>query len=152
MTPKLLLIRPVQVSDQSAWRRLFDGYAAFYQVPMSDEIAGNVWSWLHDPDHVLEGLVAEANGNLAGLAHYRCMPSPLRGCDAGFLDDLFVDPAARGQRIGESLLNELHKIGQARGWPFIRWITADDNYRARALYDRLARKTSWNLYDMALGQ
>ena len=40
--------------------------------------------------------------NIVGFAHYRRMPSPLRGQDIGFLDDLFVDPKHRGyQKIGE---------------------------------------------------
>ncbi len=30
----------------------------------------------------------------------------------------------------------------------IRWITADDNYRARAKYDRFAARTPWITYDM----
>ena len=31
-----------------------------------------------------------------------------------------------------------------------RWITADDNYRARTLYDRVAKKTAWNTYEITL--
>ena len=83
-----------------------------------------------------------------GLAHWRRMPSPLRGADIGFLDDLFVDPAARGGNIGEALIGHVAGVARARGWGVVRWITADDNYRARALYDRLAKKTSWNLYEL----
>jgi hypothetical protein len=30
----------------------------------------------------------------------------------------------------------------------IRWTTADDNYRARGVYDRLATRTTWITYDM----
>jgi hypothetical protein len=33
----------------------------------------------------------------------------------------------------------------------IRWITADDNYRARAVYDRVATRTKWVTYDLKLG-
>jgi hypothetical protein len=33
----------------------------------------------------------------------------------------------------------------------IRWITADDNYRARAKYDQLASRTPWITYDMQTG-
>ena len=35
------------------------------------------------------------------------MPRPLKGKYIGFLDDLFVDPKYRGQRIGEKILDEL---------------------------------------------
>jgi GNAT superfamily N-acetyltransferase len=130
------------------WRVLFQGYADFYGRPSDDAHKAAVWGWLMDPAHVLEGYVAVQGGQPVGLAHVRPMPSPLRGQDVGFLDDLFVDPAARGGRVGEALLAFLADLARQRGWPVIRWITADDNYRARTLYDRVASKTSWNLYEM----
>ena len=40
-------------------------------------------------------------------------------------------------------------IAAERGWPVIRWTTGDDNYRARAVYDKLATRTMWVTYDMA---
>ena len=60
------------------------------------------------------------------------------------------DPAARGSGAAEALLTALSAIGSARGWTVIRWITADDNYRARGLYDRLADRTKWITYDIRL--
>ena len=35
-----------------------------------------------------------------------------------------------------------------RGWSVVRWITAADNHRARAAYDRVATATPWVTYDM----
>ena len=135
---------------QAGWRRLYDGYATLYKREMTDEVAAAVWSWITDPDHESEGLIALQDGNPVGLAHYRRMPSPLRGADVGFLDDLFVDPQCRGNGIADKLFARLAEIGGERNWGVIRWITADDNYRARSLYDRLAKKTMWNTYEMAV--
>jgi len=134
---------------EQPWRALFQGYADFYGRPSDAAHKAVVWAWLMDPSHDLEGYVALAAGEAVGLAHVRRMPSPLRGCDVGFLDDLFVDPAARGAGVGEALLRFVAGLARERGWPVVRWITADDNYRARTLYDRVARKTAWNLYEMA---
>ena len=50
--------------------------------------------------------------------------------------------------VVEALLARLNEVAAERGWSRIRWITGDDNYRARTLYDRLAVKTAWNLYEM----
>lgn len=133
---------------RAAWRRLYEGYATFYKRTMTEEGLATVWGWLQDPAHELEGALAVVDGEPVGLAHYRRMPSPLRGADIGFLDDLFVDPAARGGGAGAALIDHVAKVARARGWGVVRWITADDNYRARGLYDRLARKTSWNLYEL----
>ena len=145
-------IVPLDLAHEARWRGLFQGYAEFYGRPSDDAHKGVVWGWLMDPAHELEGYVALADAGPVGLAHVRRMPSPLRGCDVGFLDDLFVDPAARGERVGEALLGFLAELARERGWPGVRWITADDNYRARTLYDRVARKTSWNLYEMAAAE
>jgi GNAT superfamily N-acetyltransferase len=146
---KIDIVRPEE-SLSTAWRGLYDGYAAFYKRQMTDEIAGVVWGWLMDPDHELEGALALLDGTAVGLAHYRRMPSPLRGSDIGFLDDIFVAPEGRGRDIGRALFAHLEAAARAKGWGVVRWITADDNYRARGLYDTLARKTSWNLYEMQI--
>ena len=66
---------------------------------MNNNILQTVWSWLHDKNHEVNGLAYEVDGNVVGLAHYRRMPSPLRGQDIGFLDDLFVEPKHRGQKL-----------------------------------------------------
>ena len=36
----------------------------------------------------------------------------------------------------------------AGGHTLVRWITADDNYRGRAVYDRVATRTMWITYDI----
>jgi hypothetical protein len=44
----------------------------------------------------------------------------------------------------------MRSMAAERGWPVIRWTTADDNYRARSKYDRLATRTMWVTYDMSI--
>lgn len=141
-------IKAIDKTQFDPWRELYRGYAAFYKVEMPDAVAERVWGWLHDPAHECEGLIALKDGVPVGLAHYRRMPRPLRGADVGFLDDLFVAPSARGADVGEMLIARVVEIARARGWSVVRWLTADDNYRARGLYDRVAKKTSWNLYEI----
>ncbi|MFF2348545.1 GNAT family N-acetyltransferase [Kitasatospora sp. NPDC058115] len=136
-------------ADFAAWRELYRGYGAFYRVPMPDEKAALVWSWLTDPAHELEGLlVRDADGTPVGLAHYRPFVRPLHGAVAGFLDDLFVAPAARGTGAVDLLLARLREIAAERGWNAVRWITAEDNYRARGKYDQVATRTRFLTYDM----
>ena len=85
---------------------------------------------------------------LVAFAHYRRMPSPLRGKDIGFLDDLFVSPDYRGLKIGEKLILKLDKISKEKGWGLVRWITRNDNLRAKSLYDRVSKKTNWEVYKL----
>jgi GNAT superfamily N-acetyltransferase len=127
----------VTESDKAEWRPLFDGYAEFYGVPMDDTIADTVWNWLLDPNHVLEGMLTrDESGKAVGFVHVRACPRPLGGCDVGFLDDMFVEPEARGSGAADALFAALEELAEARGWPAIRWITQHYNERGRAFYDR----------------
>lgn len=132
------------------WDQLYAGYAAFYRVAQTEEMRDRVWSWLMDPEHEVEGLVAlDGAGRAVGLAHVRAFARPLSATTGGFLDDLFVAETARGTGAAEALIRRIAEIGHERGWSVIRWITAEDNARARKLYDRLARKTGWVTYDLS---
>jgi GNAT superfamily N-acetyltransferase len=134
------------------WERLYAGYAAFYRVAQTAEMRARVWGWIHDPAHEVEALVAEdGDGRAVGLAHFRAFARPLSATTGGFLDDLFVDPAVRGGRVADALIEAVAAVGRERGWSVIRWITADDNYRARGVYDRLATRTMWITYDKKIG-
>lgn len=147
--PAGVTVTPLQAADRAAWAPLFAGYAAFYGVAQTPEMAATTWDWLMDPTHMVEGVLARrADGTAVGLAHFRAMPSPLRGAVVGFLDDLFVDPAARGGGAAAALIGHVAAEARARGWAKLRWITADDNYRARGFYDRVAGKTLWNVYEL----
>ena len=142
------IIRGIQLKDKDQWKQLYKGYSNFYKIKINNKILNTIWNWLHDKKHELEGLVCELDGNVVALAHFRRMPRPLKGKDIGFLDDLFVDPKYRGKKIGEKILNELKKISKSRGWNLIRWITHDDNFRAKSLYDKVAEKKNFNLYEL----
>jgi ribosomal protein S18 acetylase RimI-like enzyme len=148
MTTSVSIASPTE-ADKQEWRRLYDGYATFYKREMNDRIADLVWSWIHDPNHVLECLLAKTQeGRVVGLAHVREFPRPSLGLTGGFLDDLFVDPQFRGQGVVDALMRALRELAAERGWAQIRWITAEDNYRARSVYDRVGRRTHWVTYDM----
>jgi len=142
------MIREIQLKDKEQWKKLYKGYADFYKVEMNNKILQTLWNWLHDNNHEVDGFVYEVDGNIVGFAHYRRMPRPLRGQDIGFLDDLFVDPEYRGQKIGEKLIYKIHEISKSKGWNLVRWITRNDNIRAKSLYDRVSEKTNWDVYEL----
>ena len=142
------MIRNIQIKDKDEWRELYQGYANFYKVEISKITLDTVWNWLLDQNHELSGLVYEINNELVAIAHYRRMPSPLRGKDIGFLDDLYVHPDFRGRKIGEEIINKLNHISQEKGWGLIRWITRNDNHNAKSLYDRVAKKSTWDVYEL----
>jgi GNAT superfamily N-acetyltransferase len=146
-----LTIAPPVAADKPDWRRLYDGYTIFYKRQPSDAVAETVWSWINDPSHIFEALVARTpTGRVVGIAHFRAMPRPATASTACFLDDIFVDPEFRGGRVADRLITALAGLARQRGWTTIRWLTADDNFRARAVYDRHATRTMWITYQMDL--
>jgi ribosomal protein S18 acetylase RimI-like enzyme len=142
------MIREIQLKDKDQWKKLYRGYADFYKAEINDKILQTVWGWLNDNKHELQGIAYEVDNKIVALAHFRRMPRPLKGQDICFLDDLFVDPQHRGQKIGEKLINRIREISKSRGWSLVRWITRDDNLRAKSLYDRISEKTNWDVYEL----
>jgi len=141
-------IRSIKFSDKKDWQKLYCSYADFYKVEMNQTILNTVWGWLENENHELNGLVCEFDEQIVALAHYRRMPSPLRGKNIGFLDDLFVSPDFRGLRIAEEIISTLKIISTDKGWGLVRWITRSDNLRAKSLYDRVSNKTNWEMYEL----
>ena len=42
----------------------------------------------------------------------------------------------------------MKEISKFKGWNLMRWITRDDNVRAKLLYDRVSEKINWNVYEL----
>lgn len=148
----VIKVTPACAEDKAGWQPLFEGYRDFYKQPSDPAVAERVWGWIMDPSHPTQCLLArDAAGAIVGLAHYRELPRPLSGTNAGFLDDLFVVPDARGRGTTEALIDAVAAEGKARGWSWLRWFTAEDNYRARGFYDRIAALTAWKTYQRDIG-
>jgi len=142
------VIREIHSKDKKQWEKLYKGYAVFYKVEMNNQILRTVWNWLNDKNHELKGIGYEIDGKIVGLAHYRKLLSPLKGKYIGYLDDIFVDPEYRGQKIGKKLLNKIKEISKANDWNLVRWQTDEDNFTAKKLYDKVATKTKKNVYEL----
>ena len=142
-------VEELNIADKEQWRLLYHGYADFYQIPMNEEILESVWSWIIDNKNKFYAIgVKSSDGLLIGFMHFSEMRSPLRGVIVGFLHDLYVHPDYRGTGAVQALFRELKKISKQNGWPYIRWITATDNHRARAVYDKISSTIDFVTYQM----
>jgi len=118
-------------------------------MPMNDDILDKVWSWIINKEIKFYAIgVKSLEGGLIGFMHFREMPSPLRGSLVGFLDDLYIHPNHRGSGAVQVLFKELKSIATQNGWPYVRWITATDNRRARAVYDKISGTIDFVTYQM----
>jgi GNAT superfamily N-acetyltransferase len=129
------------------WNLLYAAYAEYYKVEQSQEMRDRTWGWIME-GRVICLMALNEEGRPVGFAHIREFLRPLSATVAGFLDDLFVDPSERGGGAVDQLFSAASALGRERGWSVIRWITRDDNYRARSVYDRIATRTNWITYDL----
>lgn len=143
-----VLVRAIAPSDEQDWRRLFAAYREFYELQPDDAVLDRVWGWIHDPDHLVNALVAEVEGRVVGLAHHRLYARPSEGEAGLYLDDLFTDADARGRGVGRALIGRLAETAREHGAAKVRWMTAEDNHTAQRLYDAVARRTTWVTYDL----
>jgi ribosomal protein S18 acetylase RimI-like enzyme len=144
-------VRDLEQRDRAAWQKLYAGYGDFYKTPLSDEKADRVWAWLMDPGYEAFGLVAvDDDDTPIAIAHFRQFARLLADGIGIYLDDLFTAANARGTGAGTALIVRLEEIARERGAEVVRWITANDNFVGQKLYDRLATRTMWVTYDLAV--
>lgn len=146
----MLKIRPIMASDEPRWRQLWDGYLAFYGTSVPETVKATSFArLLSATEGEFEGLIAERDGQAVGLAHYlfhRHMWKVEKVC---YLQDLFVDPQARGQGIGRALIEAVYARADAAGAPAVWWLTQHFNHTARALYDQVGICTPFIRYNRA---
>ena len=142
------MIRNLEQKDKESWEKLYNSYADFYKVPMNKNILDTLWSWIQDESHIVKGICFEIDNKIVAIAHFRTMPRPIKGQYIGFLDDLFVKQEYRRQKIAQKLINHLKSISKDNNWDGIRWITHSSNENAKKLYDKIANKTGFELYEL----
>jgi ribosomal protein S18 acetylase RimI-like enzyme len=63
-----------------------------------------------------------------------------------YLQDLFVDHAARASGIGQQMIDWLIAECKTHHWSALYWNTRETNYRARALYDKFTPQSGFLVY------
>lgn len=99
----------------------------------------------------LEGLVAEADQATVGYALYYTVYSSFRTTRRLWLEDLFVDPAARATGAGRALLAAVAGAALDRGCDRVDWYVLDWNRLAIDFYERQGARATiadWLPYGM----
>jgi GNAT superfamily N-acetyltransferase len=132
-----LAIRKIEPRDERRWRALWNAYTRFYKREPSPEITRYTWTRIMDAASPVKAIVAEdENANVVGIANYFIHENTSALTPACCLQDLFVDPGARGKGVGRLLIDWLMAEMKVRNWSRLYWHTKENNYRARALYDK----------------
>lgn len=146
MKQRPVLIRPPHASDQTAWRRLWAAYLDFYEAVVPPEASERTWSRLLDPASAMFGRIAVVDGSAAGFLICIVHEGTWSTKPTCYLEDLFVDPAARGKGVGRVLIDDLVGLAGQGGWSSLYWHTRANNARARKLYDRYVRADDFVRY------
>lgn len=130
-------IRPIEARDHAAWQALWDGYCRFYEVSISGEITAHTWKRILDPASPIHAIVAEdSSGKVIGMANYIIHENTWEMTPVCYLEDLFVEPSIRAKGVGRQLIDWLVAAMKTEGWSRLYWLTKENNYRARGLYDK----------------
>jgi GNAT superfamily N-acetyltransferase len=145
----MIEITPLLATDRAAWQPLAVGYNTFYERILPAEDYERTWQRLMMGKEI-HGLAARRDGGLVGIAHYLVHPN-IWVEHVCYLADLFVDEAVRGQGAARALIEAVAAAARDRGCARYYWLTKQDNARARALYDKVARFVGFIRYDYPLG-
>ena len=144
-------IRPAEPGEVEGLLPLMRAYCDFYEVNPADEgLLEMARALIADPE---QGslYVASEGGRLIGFAALGWKWASTRGARIGVMEDLFVDSAARGKGVADALIEVCADRCRERGAPVLEWVTAPDNRRAQAVYDRMgAEASSWLEYELEL--
>ena len=141
-----ITIRPLEASDRAGWDGLWDGYLAFYQEQLPQEITEATWQRLISPAEQPYGFAALHEGRIVGFVHYLFHVSTWATKGYCYLEDLFVAETARGLGVGRALIEAVFRAADEYGATRVYWHTEVDNARAQSLYDQLAQQAPYVQY------
>ena len=144
-------LRELSKDDFDSWKRLWSVYLAFYNTSLNELIYETTFARLVSKDNTSQnGIVACKNDEMVGLVHYIFHPDNWNIEDDCYLQDLFVVETARSHGVGRSLIEAVYAKAGERGSPGVYWLTEKTNKQARALYDKVARATSFIEYSHSM--
>jgi GNAT superfamily N-acetyltransferase len=108
------------------------------------------WNRFFDEAEPVHALVAESDGKLVGLVHYLFHRSTTSITPICYLQDLFTCHDARGRGVGSALIASVMNQARLADSHRVYWQTHEANSVARRLYDRIAERSGFLIYRLAV--
>ena len=151
-------IRPARKEDCSAILALIAELAEFEKL--SDQLVTTVADLelsLFGEKPAAEALVAEnpdGSGSLIGYAIFFSTFSTFVGRAGIWLEDIYVQPEFREQKIGKKMLKTLAEIARDRNAGRLEWCVLDWNQRAIDFYEHIGADVmqEWRICRMGRGE
>ncbi|MES1923957.1 histone acetyltransferase HPA2-like acetyltransferase [Salinisphaera sp. T31B1] len=112
---------------------------AIYEKALDEVVATEAMleTSLFGPGSTVDAVLCERDGRAIGFAVYFFNYSTWLGRNGLYLEDLFVQPAARGEGAGRALLVHLARMAVDRGCGRFEWSVLDWNRPAIDFYESL---------------
>jgi GNAT superfamily N-acetyltransferase len=146
------MIRPATSADTPTIARLIRALAEYEQLSHRVTLdESRLHEHLFGPRPFAEVLLAEDGGAVVGFALFFHDFSTFMGQPGLYLEDLFVEPAHRGQGHGKALLRALARLAVERGCGRVNWSVLDWNEPAIRFYRALGAvpMDEWTVYRLA---
>jgi GNAT superfamily N-acetyltransferase len=131
-------IRPVVPEDMGGLLRLIRELAQFERL---EQVVQATEESLHNSffgsQPAAGAFLARCGDDLAGYAIYFYTFSSFVGRCGLWLDDVYVRPEYRGQRLGGALLRAVARIGVERNCGRFEWTALDWNEKALGFYKKI---------------
>ena len=144
-------VRTARTDEIEEMLPLIRAYCEFYETEPDDEGLRSMFETLINEPSQGAVFIARDGGKAVGFATLDWKWSSLKAARIGYLEDLFVDPEARGRGIADGLIEVCAARCRELGMPAMEWLTAPDNHRAQKVYDRTgAESGTYMEYDLEL--
>lgn len=146
------MIRPATLADVPSIARLIRGLAEYERlthVVVLDE--SRLREHLFGSRPYAEVLLAEEADNVVGFALFFHNYSTFLAQPGIYLEDLYVEPAQRGQGYGKALLAALARLALERGCGRLEWSVLNWNEQAIQFYRSLGAEpmNEWTVYRLS---
>lgn len=145
-----MIIRDAEPGDETRWRQLWAGYNAYQEAVVPEAVTIATWRRILDPAVPMFARMAVREGDVVGFALCVIHEGSWVIRPICYLEDLFVDPAARRLGIARALIDDLIALGKSRGWSRLYWHADGGNANARALYDSYIAADKFVRYRLSL--
>lgn len=145
------MIREARPGDTADLLRLIHALAEYEREPEAVEATEESLSRaLFRPDPKVHAYVAELDGRVVGMAVWFLAFSTWTGRHSLYLEDLFVEPAARRHGVGRALIARLAARAVELGCARMDWAVLDWNEPAMAFYRTVGARplqgwTTWRV-------
>ena len=147
-------VRPIEPSDVPAVVGLVHELAEYERAAHECTLTNEkLHAALFGPHPALFGHVADLSSEIVGCALWFLNFSTWRGVHGIYIEDLYVQPAHRGNGLGRTLLRELAAECNRRGYARLEWAVLEWNEPAIGFYSSLGAKAQdeWRIFRLSDG-